>query len=129
MNQATFTVVFDAQSNATGFDASGRVRFTNRSTDPNQVFSGEVTCLRVIAATATTPLTAVIGGVITDAPPGSPVASFIITATDQGKFATAADTFGFSLSTAPPPPDGGCSLPSFTSPVADGNVIIENALP
>ena len=129
VDTGSLTVVFRAASSATGFNASGDFRLTNRGTDPDQVYTGEVTCLRVIAATATTPATAVIGGVITSAPAGASVSSFLITASDPGKFSTSPDTFGFFLSSAPPPPDGGCATPSFMSPVSDGEIIIENAIP
>jgi hypothetical protein len=120
---------FSAKSSATGFNASGSVRVTQANSDPNQVFTGEVTCLRVVAATATTPATAFIGGVITNAPPGSFASSFVITASDSGKFSNVPDTFNGFVSSSPPPPDGGCPTSGFGSPVADGEIIIDNALP
>jgi len=120
---------FSATSTATGFNASGSVRITVQNADPNQVYTGQVTCLRVVGATATTPATAFIGGVITTAPPGSFASSFVITASDSGKFANAPDTFNGFVTSSPPPPDGGCPTSGFGSPVADGEVIINNALP
>ena len=121
---------FNANSTATGFNADGTVKITTTNTDPNQTFWGEVTCLRVVGATATTPATAVVAGVITKAPPGSFASSFVINASDSGKFASAPDGFTGFLSSAPPPPDGNCPAPStFVSPVTDGEVIIHNTLP
>jgi hypothetical protein len=66
---------------------------------------------------------------LTKVPPGSPLQSMIIFATDGGKFSGAPDTATFGFSTAPPPPDGACPTPFAGFPVADGEVVIHNTLP
>jgi hypothetical protein len=97
--------------------------------DPNNVISGEVTCLRVVGGTGTTPALAKIGVKVTQAPPGDPTQSLIITASDWGKFSQAPDAANTVFSPAPPPPDGFCPTPGFTAPVTSGEITIHNTLP
>ena len=126
-----YALDFSARSTGAGADASGRASLTLTNTDPNQKYSGEVTCLEVIGGTATTPATAVISVRLTDVPAGSTAQSMIIAATDSGKFSGGPDMAGFTLSAAPSLPDGACNpafLP-FQQPIADGEVVIHNTLP
>lgn len=124
-----FRLDWNARSTATGFDARGSARLTNTNTDPNQTFSGEVTCLRVVGGTASTPALASIGVLITQAPPGSPVTSMIIFASDDGKSSQTPDTATFQQSLGAPPADGACPVPFAGSPITQGSVVINNALP
>ena len=126
-----YNLDFSARSTGAGADASGRASLTITTSDPNQKYSGDVTCLEVTGATATVPATAVMSVRLTSVPPGSPYQSIIIAATDSGKFSGGADLAGFTFSTAPSLPDGACNpafLP-FQQPVADGEVVIHNTLP
>lgn len=120
---------FSARSTQTGLDASGHARLTLTGFDPDLVFAGEVTCLRVVGATATTPVLASIGVRITQQPPGLPFQSIVINASDSGRFSGAPDTASSFLSFAPPPSDGACPAPVVTTPVADGWMRIHNTLP
>jgi hypothetical protein len=122
---------FSARSSGNGTDASGYGKVTFVFSDPNDVYSGDVTCLRVIGATLTTPATAVIGVRVTNAPIGSTIQSMVINATDSGKFSGAPDTIIGQFSTTPSPPDGACPapLPFAGSPVIKGDITITNTLP
>jgi len=123
-------VDFSARSTNVNTDARGRIRVTDTGLDPNQTWTAEVTCMRVIGATATTPATVVVSGRIVDSPPGSFVQSIQVQATDAGKFANAPDSMFYQFFGTPSPPDGTCPMPiTFTSPLADGEVTISNALP
>ena len=127
---AVIDVSVSARSSQAGTDASGRITLTRTDRDPNQTWRGEVTCLRVIGATATTPATFYAIARVTDAPPGDPSMSIHAFGTDAGKFAQAPDTLTGFTSTTPAPPDGACPSPTFAaSPVADGEVTIHNSLP
>jgi len=119
-----------ARSSQAGSDASGRVTFTNTITDPNQTWRGDVTCLRIVGATATTAATFYTVARVTDAPPGDFAQSIHVFGTDAGKFAQAPDTLAAFTSSLPAPPDGACPVPTFSgSPVSDGEVTIHNSLP
>ena len=119
-----------ATSTATGFNARGYGRLTQTNADPNQTFAGDVTCLRVVGATATTPAMASIGVLLTQTPPGSFASSMIIHASDSGKFSSVPDTATTLTSFgAPPPADGACPAPFLGAPVSTGEVVINNALP
>jgi len=124
---------FNASSTNTGFGATGNARVTFTANDPNITLAGEVTCLRVLAATPTTPALATIGVLVThnNAPIGSfqsTVSSFIIFAKDSGKFSDIPDAAFASFSTAAPPPDGACPTP-IDPGAADGSVTIHNEFP
>jgi hypothetical protein len=129
VDTATYTLDFSARSTQTGLNASGNVRITLTSLDPNQVYAGDVTCLRVVGATATTPALAYIGAKVTQAPPGSPFSVILVDASDSGKFSGAPDTALPTFATGTPPPDGACPAPTPATPVADGEVVIYNTLP
>ena len=119
-----------ARGTATGLNATGTARVIFTNTDPDQTYSGEVTCLRVVAATATTPATASVGVLLTDTPPGQGIfQSMVIFASDSGKFSPVPDTAASQITTAPPPPDGGCPTPFAGSPVSQGEVVINNEIP
>ena len=122
---------FSAKSSAAGTGASGYGKVTFISSDPNQVYSGDVTCLRVVGATTTTPATAIMGVRVTNAPIGSTIESLIIQATDSGKFAGAPDTIFAQFLSTPAPPDGACPVPFMFlgNPVIKGDVVIDNTLP
>ena len=121
---------FSARSTNVNTDARGRIRLTDTGSDPNRVFTAEVTCMRVVGATATTPAAVVLSGRITDQPAGSAALSLIVHATDSGKFSNAPDTISVFASSTPSPPDGACPPPAtFLSPLADGEVVIKNSLP
>jgi hypothetical protein len=133
-------VDFSAESSATGTGASGTYKETFASSDPNFVVSGEVTCLKVGSGTDATGNVATIGGVVTkggervgvfDPATGtiSPAQGFLLFTSDSGKFAPQPDTFQRQFTLAPVPPDGcGAPTPGILR-VADGEVIIQNALP
>ena len=121
---------FSARSSNTNTDARGRIRITATTSDPNDVYTAEVTCMRVVGATATTPATVVVSGRIVDQPPGSFALSIQVHATDSGKFSNVPDTGNAFLSGSPSPPDGTCPAPfAFLSPIVEGSVTISNTLP
>ena len=131
---------FSADSSAVGTDVSGTYKETRQNSDPNVVITGDVTCLRVGGGTGTSPAMASIGGVVTkggefvftvDPFTGTfgPARGFIIQTSDDGKFSTTADTFQVTYTFAPVPPDA-CPAPTLGNQlVAEGDVIIHNALP
>jgi hypothetical protein len=131
MLQLIWDVDLSAKSTATGLGASGRATFSVTTFDPDATFRGEVTCLRVVGATATTFATFYAVARVTDAPPGSTSQSIHVFGTDSGKFANAPDTLEAFDSPAPPSPDGSCptSFPFASRPLADGEVVINNTLP
>jgi len=117
---------FSAKSSAAGTGAHGRARVTFTQSDPNEVLAGEVTCLRVVGATATTPAMASIGVLVTrNTFFGSTIQGLIIHTTDSGKFSDTPDTVALQFFAIPPPADGLCPLPLTGSP-ADGEVTIHN---
>jgi hypothetical protein len=121
-----FDVDFSARASSVGTAARGRFRLTRTSSDPNQVFVGEVTCLVVEGGSAGTPASASVSGVITDQPPGSGATAFVMIASDDGKFSQTPDRFDAALYNGPPacPP-----VPGTLTPVADGEIVIHNTLP
>ena len=130
VNFVSSQVDFSAKSTNTGTNASGRIRYTNTSTDPNLVYTADVVCLEVTGATATTPASAVVVGRITSQPAGQTAESIIVNATDWGKFAQQPDGLFAFPSSAPAPPQDTCPAPfGFVNLVADGRVTIENTLP
>jgi hypothetical protein len=122
---------FSAKSSAVGTDASGYGKITFIGSDPNAVYSGDVTCLRVIGATLTTPATAVIGVRLTNEPVGAPYQSVIINATDTGKFSNVPDTLFAQFFLTPAPLDGACPAPAAFAGflVIKGDITIDNTLP
>ena len=129
---AQFGATFDFSGRSTNVntDARGKIRLTDTTADPNDVYTAEVTCMRVVAATATTPATAVLIGRIVDQPPGSFALSIEVHAADHGKFSNVPDAVSVFLSGTPAPPDGACPAPfPFISPLAEGEVTISNTLP
>jgi hypothetical protein len=127
----TADVDFSAKSSYNGTNPTGSARFTFPNEDPDQVFTGEVTCLNVQGGFAR------LSGPITQARGGSTVTvggqafeprSFVITAIDSGKFSTNPDALGFVLSSAPAT-DVTCTTSSTqTSPVRDGEVVVKDSL-
>jgi len=128
----TAEVDFSARSSFNGTDPTGSARFTFRNEDPDQVFTGEVTCLNVQGSTAT------LSGPITDARGGSTVTvegqgtyeplSFKITAFDTGRGANNPDLIAFELSPQPAT-DFSCNTPlSPLDQVRDGEVVVVDAL-
>jgi len=117
---------FSARSSAVGTDARGRASITLTSTDPDQEWSGEVTCLRVVSATPTTPAMASIGVLVTKAPFGSTVQGFVFSVTDGGKFSGVPDTVALMSFGALPPPDGACPAP-IPGSIGDGEVTIHDS--
>jgi len=123
-------VDFSARASNVDTDARGRIRITNTSADPNDVYTAEVTCLRVIGATAGTPATAVAVGRIIDQPPGSPYLSILVQVQDSGKFSQVPDSGFAFFQFVPSPPDTACPVPfTFNNPLAEGTVTIDNTLP
>ena len=123
---------FSATSTPTGFDADGTVQFETSSGGGLVTVLGEVTCLRVIADPTGTAIAAIEGRITGSRPNTNFVnqfSSFFGRISDSGKFSTQADTATFFISTAPPPPDGGCSAPTVGNPISSGQVVIENAVP
>ena len=120
---------WSARSTNTGLNARGNGRVTFTNNDPNVTYAGDVTCLRIVGATATTPAMVSVGVLVTQAPPGSFVQSLLFFGSDAGKFSSVPDTATWSTSSAPPPPDGGCPAPFAGIPVTQGQVVITNELP
>ena len=129
-SQFGMTFDFSGRSSNVNTDARGRIRVTMTNQDPNDVYTAEVTCMRVVGATATTPASAVLIGRIVDQPPGQGVVSLVIHAADSGKVSNVPDSAIVGFSGAPAPPDGACPPPvQFISPLAEGEVTINNTLP
>jgi hypothetical protein len=130
-SSVTADVDFSAKSSFNGTNPSGSARFTFRNEDPDQVFTGEVTCLSVQGGSAT------LSGPITEARGGSTLTaggqvfeprSFVITAFDQGKFNPNPDFLGFVLSSQPAT-DVTCNTQGApASPVREGDVVVKDAL-
>lgn len=124
---------FSATSTATGFDAQGSVRLDFGTVQGTVTISGDVTCLDVVGGTAASPATATIWGRITRVqPPSNNLAqfpTFVVSATDSGKFGSGFDTEIHGVSSAPPPPDGACPSSFTGSPISSGDIVIENAFP
>ena len=127
----TADVDFSARSSFNGTNPTGSARFTFRSEDPNQVFTGEVTCLNVQGgfATLSGPITEARGGsTLTVGEQGFEPRSFVITAIDSGKFNPNPDLIGFELSPQPAT-DVTCTTSSTqTSPVREGEVVVKDSL-
>ena len=127
----TADVDFSAKSSYNGTNPTGSARFTFRNEDPDQVLTGEVTCLNVQGGTA------ILSGPITEARGGSTLTvgtqtfeprSFVITAIDSGKFSTQPDFIGFVLSPQPAT-DVTCNTQSTTlDTVREGEVVVKDSL-
>jgi hypothetical protein len=127
----TADVDFSAKSSYNGTNPTGSARFTFRNEDPDQVFSGQVTCLRVVNTVAT------LSGPITEARGGSTLQvgtqpafeprSFLITAQDSGKGISNPDLIGFQLSPQPAT-DFTCNGQTTTDIVRDGEVVVKDSL-
>jgi hypothetical protein len=124
-------VDFSAKSSYNGTNPTGSARFTFRNEDPDQQFSGEVTCLDVQGGFAR------LSGPITEARGGSTLTvgtqafeprSFVITAFDSGKFSTQPDSIGFVLSPQPATDVTCTTQGTQTSPVRDGDVVVKDSL-
>jgi hypothetical protein len=122
---------FSAKSSSIGTDAQGSWKLTSTNTDPNQVITGQIRCLRV----STSPVPGVgalfeARGVIVDVRNASPffnAQGFILRGSDSGKFSTSSDTYTSFLTTAPQLEDS-CVAPTTGSPVADGEIIVKDAV-
>jgi hypothetical protein len=125
-----YQVDFSARASNVDTDARGKIRVTYTAADPNDVYTAEVTCIRVVGATATTPATAVVSGRIVDQPAGSGVTSLLVQVQDSGKFSAVPDSGLVFFQGTPSPPDGACPVPfTFNNPLAEGTVTIDNTLP
>jgi len=130
-SNVTADVDFSAKSSYNGTNPTGSARFTFRNEDPDQVFTGEVTCLVVQGGSAALsgPITEARGG--STLPAGGQVfepRSFVITAFDQGKFNPNPDFLGFVLSSQPAT-DVTCNTQGAPqSPVREGDVVVKDAL-
>lgn len=117
---------FNAQSNFNGTGASGSASFTNPNTDPNQTIKGRVTCLSVVGNEAT------ISGDVTDVQGftfETTIRSFVIRATDSGKFGVTPDLVNYVFLSTPAPPEPSCAA-SFTFtpfPIFSGEIVIKDA--
>ena len=91
-----------------------------------ETLSGPVTCLRVAGNMA------VVGGAITDInPPSASLAvyrSYVIFASDSGKFGAGPDTLFYQFSTSLPPPDGACPVPLVGPPISSGEIVIQDTI-
>jgi len=127
----TADVDFSAKSSYNGTNPSGSARFTLRDQDPDQVFSGEVTCLNVQGGFArlSGPITEARGGsTLQVGPQAFEPRSFVIQAEDSGKFSTQPDLIGFVLSPQPAT-DSTCTTTfTQTSPVREGDVVVKDSL-
>jgi hypothetical protein len=121
---------FSARASNIDTDARGRIRVTYTTADPNQVYTAEVTCMKVVGATATTPASAVVSGRIVSQPAGSSVMGLQVHVKDSGKFSQVPDSGLVQFLFTPSPDDGLCPVPfTFNNPLADGTVTIDNTLP
>jgi hypothetical protein len=113
-----------ARSNFNSSQARGSWRFTNANADPNQVISGEVTCLVVTGNVA------FVAGIVTDVKGTPTIANAVfMTMTDSGKFGTTPDLFGAFFAIIPPGVEPNCTPFDISQdPVVDGEVIVEDAL-
>jgi hypothetical protein len=130
----TADVDFSARSSYNGTNPTGSARFTFRNEDPDQVFTGEVTCLNVQGGFAF----ASLSGPITEARGGSTLRvgpqafeprSFLIQAQDFGRSGRPQhDVIGFKLSPEPAT-DATCTTEfTQTSQVREGEVVIKDSL-
>jgi hypothetical protein len=125
-------VDFSAKSSYNGTKPTGSARFTFRNEDPDQVFSGQVTCLNVQGGFAT------LSGPITEARGGSTLQvgtqpafeprSFIITTQDSGKGNPNPDFLGYTLSPTVAT-DQTCYTQFIQQDVVrDGEVVVKDSL-
>jgi hypothetical protein len=131
VNQFGQQETFSAKSSSIGTNAQGSWKETSTNTDPNQVITGEIRCLRV----STSPVPGVgalfeARGVIVDVRNASPffnAQGFVLRGSDSGKFSTSSDTY-FSQLTLAPQLEDSCAAPTTGSPVADGEIIVKDAV-
>ena len=116
---------FSARSSAFGTDSRGRATVAFTSSDPDQVYSGDVTCLRVVGTQ--TGAIASIGVRITRAPFGNTLQGMTLFVTDSGKFSQQPDGANVAFQATPPPQDA-CPTPFANTP-GDGQVTIHNTFP
>jgi hypothetical protein len=121
---------FSARSTAFGTGSHGRMRVAFTTSDPDQVYVADVTCLRVfLGVDPGAATTAVIGGRITSAPPGNTIQGLLFFVSDSGKFSQFPDTWTVSFVT-PAPVQDTCPTPTFFgSPLQDGEITLHNTLP
>jgi hypothetical protein len=125
-----YDIQFSAKATLLNTNASGNFKWINRSTDPDTVLQGDVTCLVVGPAR-----TAALGGVVTSwTGPGvfTGVTGFYISVKDngQGPTAFASDTSSSPIVLAEPPP-ASCTI-GFTAgqfPISSGDITVKPALP
>jgi hypothetical protein len=126
----TADVDFSAKSSYNGTNPTGSARFTFRNEDPDQVFTGEVTCLNVQGRFAT------LSGPITEARGGSTLTvggqvfeprSFVISAVDSGRGSPDPDLIGFVLSPQPAT-DVSCNTQTSLDRVREGDVVVKDSL-
>jgi hypothetical protein len=118
---------FSATANFNDTGAHGSVRLDTALGAQEVTFYGDVTCLRVVGNTAS-----IAGNVTNISPPiafyGN-IKSFVVQATDGGKFGSVADTVYYGLLTTPAPPDGACPAPSPANvPISTGDIVIGDAI-
>jgi hypothetical protein len=125
VSQGLFDVDFSARSSAFGTGSTGRARISITAADPNSVYSGDVTCLRVVGTD--TGALAVIGVRLTRAPFGTIEQGLELYVFDGGKFSQQPDLGTFAFTPTPPPQDA-CPAPVFGQPV-DGEITVQNTFP
>jgi len=125
------SVDFSAQSSPVGTESKGRIQW--RLAESGTVVTGEVTCLRVVAATDSSPSLAMIGGRVTKIQGGTnpfcpTCQGFLLSVSDGGQGASAGDTEFYEFVPTVPPQDT-CPEPTPGVPLTNGEIIIDNALP
>ena len=117
---------FSATASFNDLGAKGSARLGLGVGAIEETLSGPVTCLRVAGNVA------VVGGAITDInPPSASLAvyrSYVIFASDSGKFGAGPDTLFYQFSTSLPPPDGACPVPLVGPPISSGEIVIQDTI-
>jgi hypothetical protein len=114
-------VDFSARSNYNGTDAQGRFRY---ETSTGTVYEGTVTCLQVIAETAT------LAGYFTSIrnPTGFAAQGFVVNVFDSGKFNQAPDTIDvIFMSTPQGPPSCPAAAPGIGTAL-EGEIVVYDSL-
>jgi hypothetical protein len=121
VNFGSFYDTFSAKSSSLGTDAQGSWKRTNTTSDPNQIITGDIRCLRVVGDTFEA------RGVIVDVHPGAFFAQgFVLRGSDSGKFSSAPDTYLASFTPTPQLEDS-CLLPTPGSIVQNGEIVVKDA--
>ena len=117
---------FSATANFNDTGARGSVRLDTAIGATAYTIYGDVTCLRVAANTAS------IAGIITNINPPSAFLgadrSFVVQASDSGKFGSVPDTVFYTFSASLAPPDGACPASLLGPVISTGDIVIEDAI-